>query len=143
MGPNYLCEGGDSVFVGEKRGIVSHLEVKVDSLVCEGGELVTEAKLVGAVLGGGEGEAVILLLHLLVEHGAVGVLQTTVHIIMAPGDHLKRSCMRLRTLELVEIIRLIITEHSQCTVFCKSYAVFPRCLIHSTMFFLFCCSFSA
>lgn len=84
----HLGESSDSVLIGEEWRVIADLEVKVNRLVCEGGELITEAELVGAILGCCEGKAVILLLHLLVERGALWVLQTTVHIVMAPGHHL-------------------------------------------------------
>lgn len=83
-----LGESSDSVLIGEEWRIIADLEVKINRLVCEGGELITEAELVGAILGCCEGKAVILLLHLLVECGAVWVLQTTVNVIMATSYHL-------------------------------------------------------
>lgn len=54
----------------------------------EGGELIAEAELVGAIFGCCEGKAVILLLHLLVECGSIWVLQTTIDIIVAASDNL-------------------------------------------------------
>ncbi len=57
----------------------------------EGGELVAEAELEGAVPGGGEGEAVVLLLHLFIEDRPVRILQTTVHVIVTAGDHLRKE----------------------------------------------------
>lgn len=89
-GRAHLGQSSDSVLVGKERRVIANLEVKVNRLVCEGGELITEAELVGAVLGCCKGKTVILLLHLLVEYGAVWVLQTTVHIIMTASDHLGR-----------------------------------------------------
>lgn len=56
----------------------------------EGGELIAEAELVGAIFGCCEGKAVILLLHLLVECGSIWVLQTTIDIIMATSDNLQK-----------------------------------------------------
>lgn len=84
----YLGESSDPILIGEEWRVIADLEVKVNRLVCEGGELITEAELVGAILGCCEGKTVILLLHLLVECSSIWVLQTTVHIIMATGHHL-------------------------------------------------------
>lgn len=84
----YLGKSSDSVLIGEEWRVIPNLKVKVNCLVCEGGELVAETELEGAVLGCCEGKAVILLLHLLVESGSIWVLQTTVHIIMATGHNL-------------------------------------------------------
>lgn len=67
------------------------MKVEVHGLVCEGGELVAEAELERAVSGGGEGEAVVLLLHLFIEDRPVRILQTTVHIIVTASDHLQRD----------------------------------------------------
>lgn len=57
--------------------------------MCEGGKLITEAEFVGAISSRGKCKAVILLLHFLVQGSPIRVLQTTVHIIMATGDHLQ------------------------------------------------------
>lgn len=70
------------------------MKVEVHGLVCEGGELVAEAELERAVSGGGEGEAVVLLLHLFIEDRPVRILQTTVHIIVTASDHLQRETQR-------------------------------------------------
>lgn len=86
----YLGESSDSVLIGEEWRVIPNLKVKVNCLVCEGGELVAETELEGAVLGCCEGKAVILLLHLLVESCSIWVLQTTVHIIMATGHNLEK-----------------------------------------------------
>lgn len=88
----HLCESSDSVLIRKQWGVFPNLEVKVDRLVRERRKLVTEAKLEGAIFGGGERETVILLLHLLVEHGPIGVLQTAINIIMTPSHHLKFQC---------------------------------------------------
>lgn len=88
----HLSESSDSVLIWEEWRVIANLEVKVHSLVCKGGEFVAEAEPVGAILGCCEGKAVILLLHLFVECNAFWVLQTTVHVIMATGNHLKFQC---------------------------------------------------
>lgn len=88
----HLCEGGDSVLVGEEGRIISDLKVKVYSLVGECGEFVAETKLEGAVLGGCKCEAVILLFHLFIKHSSVRVLQAAVDIVMPPGNDLKLQC---------------------------------------------------
>ena len=87
----YLGESSDSVLIGEEWRVIPNLKVKVNCLVCEGGELIAETELEGAVLGCCEGKAVILLLHLLVESCSIWVLQTTVHIIMATGHNLEKN----------------------------------------------------
>lgn len=97
----YLGESSDSVFIGKEWRVIANLEVKVNRLVCEGGELITEAELVGAILGCCKGKAVILLLHLFVECSAIWVLQPTVHIIMATGDHLGKHKDRRGTINLL------------------------------------------
>lgn len=79
------------------------MEIKVNRLVREGGKLITEAEFVGAILSGGKGKAVILLLHFLVQGGPLGVLQTTVHIVVATSDHLKErktqaGCLKLQVI---------------------------------------------
>lgn len=84
----YLGKSGDSVLVGEQRRVVTDLEVEVNGLVREGGELVAEAELVRPVLGCCEGETVVLLFHFLVQRCAIWVLQTTVHIIVTTGYNL-------------------------------------------------------
>lgn len=84
----YLSKSSDSVLIGEKWRVIANLEVKVNCLMGEGGELIAEAEFVGAVLGCCEGKAVILLLHLLIECCAIWVLQTAVHIVMTTGHHL-------------------------------------------------------
>ena len=84
----HLSEGGDPVLVGEQRGVLADLEVKVDRLVSEGGELVAEAELVGSVLGRSVRETVVLFLHLLVENRALWVFQATVHIVMSTRHNL-------------------------------------------------------
>lgn len=89
QGRAHLGESSHSVLIGEEWGVIADLEVKVNCLVCEGGELITEAELVGAILGCCEGKAVILLLHLLVERTAIWIFYTTVHIVMATGHHLE------------------------------------------------------
>lgn len=63
--------------------------------MCEGGKLVTEAEFVGAISSCCKGKAVILLLHFLVQGCPFWVLQTTVHIIMATSDHLKKTIRRV------------------------------------------------
>ena len=85
----HLGESSDSVLIGEKRRIIPNLEVKVNCLVREGGELIAEAELVGPVLGCCKRKTVILLLHFLVECSAIRVLQTTVHVIVATGYYLR------------------------------------------------------
>lgn len=92
----HLGESSDSVLIGKEWRVIANLEVKINGLVCEGGELVTEAELVGAVLGCCEGEAVVLLLHLFVECGAIWVLQTTVHVIMAASHNLGKQQQQTR-----------------------------------------------
>lgn len=66
------------------------MKVKVDSLMCEGGELIAEAELVRAIFRSSKRETVILLLHFFVQNCTVRILETTVNIIVAPGDNLNR-----------------------------------------------------
>lgn len=87
----YLGESSDPVLIGEEWRIIAHLEIKVNRLVREGGKLITEAEFVGAVFRRCKGEAVILLLHFLVQGRPIRVLQTTVHIIMTTSDHLENQ----------------------------------------------------
>lgn len=72
------------------------MKVKVDGFVCKGGELVAEAELVRAVSGGGEGEAVVLFLHLFIEDRPIRILQTTVHIVVTASDHLQKETQPTR-----------------------------------------------
>lgn len=87
----YLGESSDPILIGEEWRVITNLEIKVNGLVCEGGELITEAEFVGAIFSCCKGEAVILLLHFLVQSCSIGVLQTTIHIIMATSDHLQNK----------------------------------------------------
>lgn len=84
----YLGQSSDSVLVGEKWRIIANLEIEVNRLVREGGELVAETELVGAVFGCGKGEAVILLFHLFVKRCAIWIFQTAVHIIVTTSYYL-------------------------------------------------------
>lgn len=72
--------------------LLADLEVEVDHFVGEGGELVAEAELVDACLVRGPGEAVILLLDVLVQRLSVGRRQFHVDIVLTPRDHLKFDC---------------------------------------------------
>lgn len=63
--------------------------------MCESGELIAEAELVGAIFGCCKGKAVILLFHLLVECSPIWILQTTVHIIVATSDNLQKLLKEL------------------------------------------------
>lgn len=85
----HLSESSDSVLIGEEGRVITDLEIKVNGLVREGGELVAEAELVGAIFGCCEGKTVILLFHLFVQCSAVWVLQAAVYIIVATGYNLK------------------------------------------------------
>lgn len=85
----HLSESRDPIpHIWENGGLVTHLEVKVDSLVRKGGELITEAKPVDALGSRLVREAVILLLGLPVDDVAHGVFHIAVHIIVASGDNL-------------------------------------------------------
>lgn len=88
----HLCQGSDAVVhVGQDGRLVAHLEVEVDDFVGEGGELVAEAEGVDTLDLGVVREAVVLLLGLLVDGLAVGVLHVAVHIIVPSADHLCRE----------------------------------------------------
>lgn len=85
----HLSESRDPVpHVWENGGLVTHLEVKVDGLMREGGELITEAKPVDALGLCLVREAVILLLGLPVDDVAPGVFHIAVHIVVASSDNL-------------------------------------------------------
>lgn len=111
----YLSESSDSVLIWEEWRVIANLEVKVHSLVCKGGEFVAEAEPVGAILGCCEGKAVILLLHLFVECNAFWVLQTTVHVIMATGNHLGKQKQEEHIFTHIYIYIFTHTHHySEC-----------------------------
>lgn len=95
----HLCQGSDAVVhVGQDGWLIAHLEVEVDNFVGEGGELVAEAEGVDTLDVSVVGEAVILLLGLLVDGLAVGVLHVAVHIIVPSADHLCGDvCVRWHT----------------------------------------------
>lgn len=85
----HLSESCDPIpHVWENGGLITHLEVKVDSLVRESGELVTEAEPVNTLDLRLVREAVILLLGLPVDDIAHGVFHIAVHIVVASGDNL-------------------------------------------------------
>jgi hypothetical protein len=85
----HLGESCDLIpHVWENRGLVAHLEVKVDGLVREGGKLITEAKLINALDLGPVREAVILLLGLPVDDVSQWVLHIAINIVVASSDDL-------------------------------------------------------
>ena len=85
----HLGEGRDPVpHVWEDGGLIAHLEVKVDGLVREGGELIAEAKLINALDLGPVRETVVLLLGFPVDGLSQGVLHVAVHVIVASGNDL-------------------------------------------------------
>lgn len=85
----HLSESCDPIpHVWENGGLVTHLEVKVDSLVREGGELVTEAEPINALGLRLVREAVVLLLGLPVDDVAHGVFHIAVHVVVASSDNL-------------------------------------------------------
>lgn len=87
--PTHLGESCDPApHVWENRGLVAHLQVKIDGLVREGGELITEAKPIDPLDLSPVREAVILLLGLPVDGVAEGVLHRAVNIIVASSDDL-------------------------------------------------------
>ena len=79
------------VFRIEQRLLLADLEVEVDDLVGEGGELVAEAELVDARLVWCPGEAVVLLLHVFVQRLSVRSREFHVHIVLTPCDHLGKE----------------------------------------------------
>lgn len=87
----YLGESSDSILIGEEWRVITNLKIKVNRLVCEGGKFVTEAEFIGAIFSRCKGKAVILLFHFLVQSCPIWVLQTAVHIIMAPSHHLENQ----------------------------------------------------
>ena len=85
----YLRHGGEMLPDAGEGLLVSDLEVDVDELVREGGELVGEARLVLARHLRLELVRVVLLLHLLVEHVVLRVRDDHVHVVLPAGHHLK------------------------------------------------------
>lgn len=85
----HLGKGTDSVLTGKQRWVFSNLEIEIHCFVCESRKLIAEAKLVRPISGGCEGETVILFLHLLVQHFAIRILQSTIHIIVTTSNHLE------------------------------------------------------
>lgn len=81
--------GGLLVLLIKQRLLLANLEVEVDHLVGEGGELIAEAELVDAGLVRGPGEAVVLLLYVLVQRLSVRRRQLHVDIVLTPRDHLQ------------------------------------------------------
>lgn len=85
----HLGESCDPIpHVWENGGLITHLKVKVDSLVREGGKFITEAELINALDLRPVREAVILLLGLPVDDVPHGVLHIAVHIVVASSDNL-------------------------------------------------------
>lgn len=73
------------------------VEVHVDRLGGDGGELVAEAHLVDAAHGGPVREHVVLPLRLVVEDIVQGVCDEAVHIVVPPSYDLQRvQTMRAR-----------------------------------------------
>lgn len=67
------------------------MKVKVDRLVCEGGELIAEAELVRSISRCSKCETIILLFHFFIQNCAVRIFQATVNIVVAPGDNLFKT----------------------------------------------------
>lgn len=84
----YLGKGTDSVLTGKQRRVFSNLKIKIHCFVCESRKLIAEAKFVCPISGGCEGEAVILFLHLLVQHFTIRIFQSTIYIVVTTSDHL-------------------------------------------------------
>lgn len=85
----HLGESRDPVpHVWENGRLITHLKVKVDGLVREGGKLITEAKLINALDLGPVCEAVVLLLGFSVDGVPLGVLHIAVNIVVASSDDL-------------------------------------------------------
>jgi len=91
-----LSQRCGSVHDGQQRPLISGPQVQVHNLVGEGGELVAEAHLVGAAGGCGVGEAVVLLLALVIQHVAQRVCHEAVHIVVPPCNHLNNTCITLK-----------------------------------------------
>ena len=88
----YHSHGGCLFVFCIKQGLLlANLEVEVDDLVGEGGELVAETELVDACLVRCPGEAVVLLLHVFVQRLSVWSREFHVHIVLTPCDHLRKQ----------------------------------------------------
>ncbi len=88
-----LCHSCVPGSVCYERFLVADLEVEVDDLVREGGELVAEAEAVLALLVRRPREAVVLFLRVFVQGLTVRPRQLHVHVIIASRDHLKtKNC---------------------------------------------------
>lgn len=96
---SYLGKCGYSVLTRKQWWIFSNLEIEVHSFVCESRELIAEAELVCSIPGCSKCEAIILFLHLFVQHNAIGIFQPTVNIIMTPSDHLETKTKKLSFLK--------------------------------------------
>lgn len=66
-------------------------ELQVHRFVGKGGELVAEADLVDALHGRGVGEAVVLLLLLVVQDVALRIRDEAVHVVVASSYDLKEE----------------------------------------------------
>ena len=79
------------VFCIEQRLLLANLEVEVDDLVGEGGELVAETELVDACLVRCPGEAVVRLLHVFVQRLSVRSREFHVHVVVTAFDPLRQQ----------------------------------------------------
>ena len=96
------------VFRIEQRFLLADLEVEVDDLVGEGGELVAEAELVDARLVWCPGEAVVLLLHVFVQRLSVWSREFHVHIVLTPCDHLRKQKKNIKLIDGAKDINVFV-----------------------------------
>lgn len=89
------CCGADHAL--QKRLLIAVAELQVHSLGGECGEFVAEAHLVDAAHGGGVGEAVVLLLHLVVQDIAQGICDEAVQVVVSTSDDLQEEMQHAHT----------------------------------------------
>lgn len=81
----------------QERPLIAVAELQVHRLGGECGEFVAEAHLVDAAHGGGVGEAVVLLLHLVVQDIAQGICDKAVQVIVSTSDDLQEGMQHAHT----------------------------------------------
>lgn len=103
------CCGADHVL--QKRLLIAMAELQVHRLGGECGEFVAEAHLVDAAHGGGVGEAVVLLLLLVVQDIAQGICDEAVQVIVSTSDDLELYVKLGVFLQLlVETLLVVLSE---------------------------------
>lgn len=87
----YLSQRCDSTHGREERFFITHMEIQVNRFVRESGEFVAKADFVNSLHGCGMGEAVVLLLLLMIQDLVFRICDKTVDVIVSTGEYLKET----------------------------------------------------